>query len=206
MSAPLDRKLIGYRLVETHFGDSLQVIAAREMGDASRWPEIVAINNLVPPFITDEAGLSGVGVILTGKPVRVPASTPIADAATNPGATFLADVKLSGGHVEADASGDFLLCDGLPNLRQALVHRVVTQNGDLMYHPEYGSQIKRLLGAVTGPTASILAAQYVSASVLADPRVADVTKSTAEIIGDVINVSVEAETISGRSVAFNESV
>ena len=36
MSTPIDRPLQGYRFVETRHGDTLQAVAAREMGDASR--------------------------------------------------------------------------------------------------------------------------------------------------------------------------
>ncbi len=160
MSTPIDRPLQGYRIVETRHGDTLQAIAAREMGDASRWPEIVSYNRLLPPFITDDPLLAGPGIILSGEPIRIPAPAPAANAFSNPDATFLADIKLTNGLIEADGAGDMMLCEGLPNLRQALVHRVVTERGELMYHPSYGSLIKRLLGTVNGPTASLLAAQY----------------------------------------------
>jgi phage baseplate assembly protein W len=204
--APVDRDLVGYRFVETQYGDTLQIIAAREMGDATRWPEIVSYNGLVPPFITDDEALAGPGVALSGQSIRIPAPAPISDATTNPNATFLSDIKLQNGLVEADSAGDMLLCEGLPNLKQALVHRVVTQRGELMYHPLYGSLLRRLIGTVNGPTANLLAAQYAKATVESDPRVSRVSKSTAQVSGDVINVSVEAETISGRSITIDEAI
>ena len=206
MSSLVDRPLIGYRFVETLCGDTLQKIAAREMGDASRWPEIVSYNQLVPPFITDDETLALPGVVLAGQTVRIPAPTAVADANTNPNATFLSDVQLRNGLIEADPMGDMLLCEGLPNLRQALIHRVVTERSELMYHQEYGSMLRRLIGTVNGPTANILAAQYARSAVETDPRVQEVTKATAEVIGDVINVGVEAMTISGRSVSFSEVI
>lgn len=206
MSTPIDRPLQGYRFVETRHGDTLQAIAAREMGDASRWPEIVSYSRLLPPFITDDPLLAGPGVILSGEPVRIPAPAPAANAFSNPDATFLADIKLTNGLIEADGAGDMMLCEGLPNLRQALVHRVVTERGELMYHPGYGSLIKRLLGTVNGPTASLLAAQYARAAVESDERVQEVTEVTAEVVGDAVNVSVRATAISGRVVAFTEGI
>lgn len=206
MSTMLDRPLQGYRFVETRHGDTMQAIAAREMGDASRWPEIVSYNRLLPPFITDDPVLAGPGVILSGEPVRIPAPVPVANAFSNPDATFLADVRLTNGLIEADSGGDMVLCEGLPNLRQALVHRVVTERGELMYHPGYGSLIKRLIGTVNGPTANILAAQYARAAVESDERIQEVAEATAEIVGDAINVSVRAKAISGRVVEFTEGI
>ena len=206
MSTPIDRPLLGYRFVETRHGDTMQAIAAREMGDASRWPEIVSYNRLLAPFITDDPLLAGPGVILSGEPVRIPAPAPAANAFSNPDATFLSDVKLTGGLIEADGAGDMLLCDGLPNLRQALVHRIVTERGELLYHPGYGSLIKRLLGTVNGPTASILAAQYARAAVESDERIQEVTDVTAEVVGDAVSVSVRAMAISGRVAEFTEGI
>lgn len=202
----IDRNLTGFRFVETRFGDTIQAVAARELGDASRWPEIVSYNGLVPPFITDEPSLAVEGVALSGQPIMVPAPVATVDAATNPNATFLADIDLAGGQVQADEMGDILLCEGLPNLRQALVHRVVTARAELIYHPQYGSLIKRLIGRVTGPTASILAAEYAKSAVESDPRVKEVSRATAEVVGDVINVGVQAETITGRVISLNEEI
>jgi phage baseplate assembly protein W len=206
MTAPLEKTVSAFRLVETLHGDTLQRIALREMGDASKWPELVAINDLRWPFITDDPDLASAGIVLSGAPIRVPAASASVDVSVNPDATFLVDASLPRGLLEADGTGDLALCGGLANLRQALVHRVVSQQGDLMFHPAYGSKIKRLIGAINGPTAGVLAAQYASASVRADPRVSKIVGATAEFSGDRIVVGVEAETISGRSISFNEVI
>lgn len=200
----VNRELSSFRFAETFRGDTMQRIALRELGDASRWPEIVSYNNLIPPFITDDEVLAGNGVLLSGDALRIPAPVRVVDASIDPSATFLVDIDLSTGLIESDGVGDVLLCAGVPNLKQAIKHRIETTRSDLMYHPEYGSLIKRLIGTVTGPTANILAAEYAKSAVEADPRIQAVSSSTAQIVGDAISVSVEAETISGRVVSINE--
>jgi predicted Zn-dependent protease len=44
------RPLNGFRLVEIKYGDTLQELAARELGDANKWRDIIAINDLLPPY------------------------------------------------------------------------------------------------------------------------------------------------------------
>ena len=44
-----DRELTGYRYASTNHGDTIQQVAFRELGDASRWAELVWINDLLPP-------------------------------------------------------------------------------------------------------------------------------------------------------------
>ena len=44
------------RSVEVRFDDDLRTIAYRELGDASRWTELVVLNGLVPPYISKEGG------------------------------------------------------------------------------------------------------------------------------------------------------
>ncbi len=48
------RTLTGWRFVETLANDTMQGIAARELGDASRWVDLVNINGLTPPYLTGE--------------------------------------------------------------------------------------------------------------------------------------------------------
>lgn len=199
MTTQFDRPLYGYRFVDTNVGDSLQTIAARELGDANRWTDLIAYNRLVPPFITDDPTQAGPGVVLTGKQILVPAPQPIVST-TNPDLVFGVDIKLGpSGQIMTDGA-DFAVVSGRDNLVQALENRVETERGDLIYHPDYGCDVRRIVGVVNGPTASLLAAQYAKSAIEADPRISSVTKSSAQVIGDEINVTAVAETVAGRQV------
>lgn len=195
------RPLIGYRFAAVEFGDTLQRIAARELGDASRWPDLVAINRLLPPFIVhDEAAAAGMdGVLYPGQFLRVPAAVAVADAEQSPDEVFYRDVKLVDGDIQI-VNGDFVVVGGRENLRQALAHRLDTDQGELMFHPTYGSRLRRIVGTVNGPTASLLADQFAREAVAADPRISAVSASSAEVSGDRIVVTVEAVPIVGNSV------
>lgn len=186
----------GFRFVEVQRDDTLQHIAARELGGAQRWPELVALNSLRPPFIAEASGL---GVVGYGDFLRVPSSTTVVDAEASPDEVFGRDVALSRGGIEVD-NGDFVVAGGRANLRQALRHRMETDAGELIYHPGYGSEIRRILGTVNGPTANLLAAQFARSAILADPRVSTVTKAQASATGDAIAVSVEAVPVTGKAV------
>jgi phage baseplate assembly protein W len=196
--------LYGYRFVETRHGDSLQVIAARELGDANRWQELIAYNGLVPPFITDNPAQATPGVLLSGGLIRVPAPQPVVTTTTDPDKVFGIDVQLDKGALVI-IGGDMAVVSGRANLRQALKHRVETDRGELMFHPTYGSRIRRLIGTVNGPTAGMLAAQYAKAAVETDDRVKQVTVAQASIDGDTIRVDVEAEPVVGRIVDLTVS-
>lgn len=195
-----DRELTGFRFVDTNHGDTLQDIALRELGDASRWVDLISYNNLVPPFITDDAALVRKGVILTGQQIIVPAPGRRADQ-TDSDAVLGADAQL-GPRGELLTDGfDFAVVSGRANLSQAIRMRVTSERGDLMYHPEYGCDVRRLLGVVNGPTKGLIAARVSKAAVAQDPRVTRVTQATALVVADTINIAVECETIAGRNSA-----
>lgn len=201
----LQTVLAGFRFVEVRFGDTLQALAARELGDASRWSEVAAINNLASPYITGDPALAGPSVALAGSLIRVPAPSAIATVDTDPDQVFGSDVLLERGQLAVE-DGDLALVSGRANLRQALVGRMQTERGDLMFHAEYGSLVRRLIGAGSGPTRNLLAAEYARAAIEGDDRIASVTQSVAESVGDVISVSVEAQPIVGRTVDVSLTV
>ena len=194
--------VVGFRFVDIRRDDTLQAIAARELGDAARWVDLVSFNGLVPPFLTGDSTQAGTGVLLYGSSIRVPAPVPIATAKTDPDRVFELDVLLSAGGAIGTVNGDFAIADGRTNLRQALVHRVSTDRGELGFHPSYGSLLRRLIGSLNGPTALLLAAEYAKAAVRADPRISRVTRADAAVVGDAITVSVEAEPIVGRVITL----
>lgn len=201
----INRPLQGYRIVEIQQDDTLQQIAARELGDASRWADIVSINGLSPPYLTGDLSLAGPAVKLYGQTLIVPAPTVQVPSVIDPDAAFGVDLDLTNGVLSAE-SGDFALISGRDNLKQALLNRVDTDPGELLFHLNYGCKARRLLGAMNGPTTGQLAAAYVKTAVLMDSRVASVSSSTATVEGDSIAVDAEVQPVTGSSIDLSTQV
>lgn len=189
-----------YRLAETRRGDDLQAVAAREMGDANRWPELVWLNNLVHPYLTDDDRLVSANVLLTGSLLKVPAPAGVYTDDAERGQVYERDCQLAGKLLFDDGAGDFAVAAGIDNLRQQLKHRIDTPRGQARRHPEYGCMIWRLQGTVNGPAAGMLGAEYVKSALKADYRVASVSNASAEVSGDSIKITATAEAIAGGSV------
>lgn len=201
-----DRPLAGYRFVEVLHGDTLQALALRELGSAARWAEIAHMNGLVPPYITADQALERAGVLGYGDMLMVPAAVETVSADSDPDAVFERDCLLRKGALEDDGAGDFAVASGRENFRQALMHRVVTGPDELLFHPEYRCLIRRLIGAVNGPTFGLLAGEYVRAAISADPRVQSVPRVDVESSGDVIRVTVEVVPVAGRVLNLSLSL
>lgn len=189
-----------FRLAQTNYGDDLQSIAAREMGDANRWPELVWLNDLSPPYITNAADVYGPDVIVAGGLIRVPASTSLYTDDADTGQVYERDVRISNGRLVINEDGDLDVVSGTENLVQQLRHRINTPRGQLRRHPEYGCLIWRLQGGVSGPVANALAAEYVKSTLLSDYRVSTVNSVDAVVTGDAIRVVASAEAIAGGGV------
>lgn len=199
MTTQFDKPLAGFTFVDTRFGDTLQKIAARVFGDAAQWYQLVAYNNLVSPFITDDPAQAKPGVLLTGQQLLVPA--PFAVASTpDPTLVFGSDVALPNGDLQVDATGDFAVVSGRANLSQGLRNVIETERGEIIYHTGYGNQTRTLIGKVSTQAATVLAAQYAKGAVLSDDRIQSVNKSVAQVIGDATTVSVEVVPIVGPPV------
>lgn len=195
-----ERKLPSCRIVEIHHDDTLQRIAAREMGDANRWPELVWINSLTHPYLTGDPNRVVPGVLLFGAMIKVPAPVGVFTDDGDRGQVFERDCALTNKLLGVDAGGDIAVFSGADNLRQQLSHVVVTPRGQATRHPTYGCMVWRLLGTVTGPVAAKLGADYVRSALASDYRVSRVDYSTAVISGDVISVTARAVAVEGSVV------
>ena len=195
-----EQELPSVRLVKTHHGDDLQAVAAREMGDANRWPELVWLNQLVHPYLTDDERRAGPGVLLSGALLKVPAPVGVWTDDAEDGQVYERDCALAGRQLVATEGGDFAVLSGTDNLRQQLQHRIDTPRGQLRRHPEYGCLVHRLKGTVNGPTAGALGAEYVKSALAADYRVATVLSSTANVAGDAIKIKAAAKAVEGGVV------
>lgn len=195
-----EREMPSYRLAETHRGDTLERVAARELGDANRWIDLVWVNGLSHPYLTDDEAEASDSVILTGSLIRIPAPKGVYTDTADRGQVYERDCRMVNRRLTDDGNGDFAVVAGIPNLKQQLTHRIDTPRGQLLRHPEYGCLIHSLKGTVTGPVANMLGAQYVKAALQADYRVSAVTSSTATSTGDVVDIQATAEAIAGGTV------
>lgn len=196
-----ERELPTFRLVETNYGDTLQSVAGRELGDPNRWPELVWVNSLVAPYITDDPERVTAGVILSGSFLKVPAPGGWQGTGSSErGQVYERDCALVGKRLQATANGDFSVVSGADNLRMQLGHRIATPRGQLTRHADYGCMVYRLLGKANGPTAARLGADYVKAALEADYRVRTVDSATAQVAGDVIKIQAKATAIEGGVV------
>lgn len=195
------KPIAGFRQAPTNVGDTVQAIALRELGDASRWYDLVHVNGLVPPYLTDDLSAAGPSVLLAGQQsIKIPAPAPPASGVADATSVFGTDMSLAGGRLAAAAGGDFLTVAGVPNLTQALTNRLATHLGDLTYHPQYGCDVYRLLGQGGTATANLFAAAQVAKAVRADARVARVVDAVAVLRGDGITATATAITVDGKRV------
>lgn len=197
-----EQPMPSYRLAETRWGDDLQAIASREMGDANRWPELVWINSLTFPYITNDQARVGAGVLLAGQFIKVPAPAGVLTDDAERGQVYERDCAMRARLLSADAGGDIAVVAGADNLRQQLQHRLDTPKGQARRNPDYGNQTHRLKGRVNGPAAALMAAEYTKAALIADYRVDRVEDASAEVVGDAIRVTARAVAIEGGVVDF----
>lgn len=163
--------MIGRALVQP--GDNIVQLASRLTGDPSRWPELVSLNRLTPPYVADVSGpgvLGPASVIqfpLSGLPSPIPseqleALTYKRDMTTNRRGNLLLENREP--RIEA----------GLTNLATALARRLRTPVGAHPFHPEYGSLLRSHLGKPADQVRLDLVALDARKALLRDPRVESV--------------------------------
>lgn len=195
-----ERDLPAYRLAQTNRGDTLQTVAGRELGDANRWPELIWLNKLVHPYLTDDEAQAGEHVLLTGQLIMVPSASGTYTDSAETGQVYERDCQLVGKMLLDDGNGDFAVVAGVDNFTQQIKHRIDTPRGQAARHPEYGCLVWSLQGSVNGPIAGQLGAEYVKSALMADYRVASVPNCTATVTGDQVRITATAEGIDGAAV------
>lgn len=195
-----------HRLAEIHFGDTLPIVALRELGSANRWVELIWLNKLKAPYITDDPAKVVPGVLQSGSLIKVPAQGgAVTTSGRNDGRAYARDVRLTQKRISV-ADGDLLVASGTDNLKQQLSHRVVTPRGQVIRHPDYGCMIWHLLGKTNGPMATFLGAEYVKTAIAADYRVAEVLSSTAEGNRDTLRTTARVRAIDGGAIDIQPAI
>ena len=199
--AEFERPMPDYRLAKTHYGDTLQNVAMRELGDESRWIELVWLNDLIWPYLTDITDEVSSRVIQYGQLIRVPAPAGItARTEVEPGQVYERDILMKNRRLRLDDSGDIAVVAGVKNLTQQLRHRINTPTGQLRRHPAYGCRIHELRGKVNGPLAAHLAREYLKTAIKAEYRISRILSLETSSEGDVIRAAATGEAIAGDSI------
>lgn len=176
------------RSVRVQVGDSLRLIALRELGDALRWVELAEINGLRPPYVvaSTDPGDRQPKTAVYGDAIRIPVGREPRLAQPDDD-VFGIDLSLAHGRLDT-ASGDLLAIAGTANLRQAIRHRVNTGTGEMVPHPAYGCAAKHALGLRNTHVQALLVAGYVLRALQQEPRVARAQNVVPYIEGDTIHV------------------
>jgi hypothetical protein len=192
------------RRVQTLRGDTLQDVAARALGDASRWYELIYLNELRYPYLTDDPQAERSGVLLTGGEIMVPALTaPVAQTIRSD--AYGSDTKLADDGDLAVEGGDLGAVSGAANMTQAIGVRIDTSPGELTYHLDYGCSLRGFIGEQASPH-RLTALAMLRRSLKADDRIASVYDASIAINGDSVRMSSSVMTVVGRQVSVEQEV
>lgn len=194
-----------FRVATVYVGDSLRIIALRELNDAMRWPELADLNQLQPPYIIEsiDAQQRTPHTLLWGDTILIPLSTS-ATPPTTLKTLYGTDIALQNGQLSA-LSGDWALATGSTNLLAALHRRLQTPHANLPAHPKYGCNIARIIGFKIQPVALLLGAAYVKSALLDDARIRAVLQLTYQVLGDTVSYAAIVLPI-GSSVSLTMNI
>lgn len=164
---------------------SLERLAQQELGDSTRWGEIVEVNGLKAPYISDDPNESRDGVLKVGSNILIPSPvqngfSQVPVGRSNKLTREMSELEKSLGvdlkvDTEMDmvlsSSGDFELIAGSDNMGQATVIKLSYEPGDVMLYPELGAGL--IIGKKFPPIQDIK--DRVTNSLLQDSRVSKIT-------------------------------
>lgn len=190
--------MISHTVTET---DTLESLAARYLGDSSRWYEIVLVNGLRSPYMSRSGipGTVGVGDLLS---IPTPAPQSTRAIAEDPEAELwgkdFALVETGKSRPGAPAVDyaidrrtyrDFRFVSGEANLRQALQMRVWTEQGSMPHAPAYG--LSRAVGeGITDDFLTLLRVEL-RRTIASDSRVSRISRFAYEGYDDVIEFDMD---------------
>ncbi len=127
-----------YASYEVLPGDTLQDVSEAVLGARDRWPELVRLYGLVPPYLLE--GVKRDGVLSPGEKLMLPGTQAIAG---HDGSRLGDTLRLTpNGRLELDLTltpeGDLAIERGLDGFFSDLTLRAMTPLGDLPDEPDYG--------------------------------------------------------------------
>lgn len=136
-------------------GLTLERLAQKELGDSTRWGEIVEVNNLKAPYISEDPQESREGVLRPGQNILIPiplqngfSQVPVGkENKLTKGMSELekslgTDLKINSDFdLVLTSSGDLELVAGADNMAQAVLLKLSYEPGEVMRHPQLGSGV-----------------------------------------------------------------
>lgn len=144
------------RQVKYSQGDTLERIAQRELGNSERWGEIVELNGLKSPYVSDKQDDPRKNIIRPGEVILIPAKvrsgfSQVPDAKEIRTTKNLNQIEKSLGtdfkltrdnDLSLTASGDFELVSGADNMAQGTILKLSYEPGEVIGYPEMGAGIQ----------------------------------------------------------------
>jgi hypothetical protein len=160
--------------------DTIQTIAARELGNVDLFKDIIVLNNLKPPYISSTPSL---GVLSPGRSILIPQATPIISngVLTNKEYNITAQMaeveKTYGVDIRVDDDGDFVISNtkdvdlvaGVKNLGQAIAVRIYLEKGGLKRHLAVGTNLR--IGSKAGAQDLRIIRDEIVTSLSSDSRI-----------------------------------
>lgn len=184
------------RITKIQGGDTIQKLASRELGSADRYRELVIMNNLVPPYISDTPS---VGVLSYGDEILIPQRPTgesigiktvkeynVTAGMTEAEKALGVDLRLDGNNdIAINNIGDFDIHAGMENFAQAMLLRMYVEKGSLQRNRQYGLGLGNIGGKLTTKQVRGLTVN-IEQSLNSDPRTESVVDIQTKISGGTI--------------------
>lgn len=200
-----------YKKYTVGYGDTIQGIAQGQAGTVDFWHDIVKYNKLEYPYIVDTPELkvqNPEGWVTIGDtliiPIEIDLQTTNANSLSSRDQQLVLSLALGrdlsmtsdedyykhrGSHDEifglsASGKGDVQTVEGVENLKQALLARLLTPMGSLLLHPGYGSTIHDMIGRKNTVDNMRILEDEIVKTLKKDSRVENVTAESSYIEED----------------------
>jgi len=200
-------------------GENIRTIST--LYNLENWQEIANANSLDYPFIVDNPlDHPGKNTKSAGDLILIPLSSeevvPLVSTSELEDLAYGKDLLVvhqrvfgdtDGVELYSDTYGDLEISRGLTNLKQALLLRLMTGKGELILHPEYGSELPYMLGVKGTEDNKIKIGLEVEGTIRQDFRVKDVSNVKISLFNRTCEIECTIHPISPLSpFVFRESV
>lgn len=119
--------------------------------------------------------------------------------AQNDNEIYGGDLTLDSQGIFEISDGDLTLSEGLDNLKQAILHRIVSEYASLVIHPTYGCGLLAIIGKKNTPGTRTLARAALVEALQREPRIDRVSELNVVTKGDIIQFSVKVESVGSNT-------